>query len=814
MTDLYITKNKSGDNLFQALRDQGIRHVQNLSGKVWTDYNIHDPGVTTLEQLCFGITELVYKAGFDVADLLTTADGGIDYEALGLFPPEQILYNQATTPKDYMKLIFDRVPEVAGVWVSPDEDMNGLWHVDIRLEKEFPRHERERIIQSVRDLYAGHRNLCEDIGRIRILENRNLRLEARVEISGHREPSLILARIYHDAGRYITRPMLYRDIHWDDDVPPDQVMEGPRLRHGIIDDDDVPMRRKWVDLPGLARVIREVAGVDAILEIALLEPITGQRHETLVHEPDRASVLNLEFPETGPDIQVFLYKKERLCPVKFKELLDQTRRLPGHRRELGHSTEEVRARPPLPRGRFRHPGQYHSIQELFPYIYGINHFGVPDSYPALDKARAKQLKSYLMLFEQIMANLSADIENLPRLFSIDPSVDRSYFSRILDDSHGPNLSGLYRETPDKAARELDDIMGKHDRFVERRNRIMDYLLGLYGESFTQNSLSRFNYYYPGLLFSRYLLALKLRFLRQLPRISRKRGSGRNILRTAWNTGNVSGLKHKTSLLLGFDSHEQRSLTLAFTRHGLELISDEEFTRLKLGTFEIQFVEPRDIGRRMAAPFKQVPYMATPTSRDEIHPLMKETLFMKYNLFNKSALTQGLDLSNFRFGSFSGKTWQVIFRPYPGSRWCYLASFRKRRTAMRAANHLMRFIRRLNIMSEGMHIVEHLLLRNGAEKDDAGFFPSRISVLFPAWTPRCSDPQFRHLAQETVRINAPAHVGIDFYWLDFRQMLNFEILFHDWLRETAGQTDLADGLSGEMIRFLQSAKKDHRVPDFL
>jgi len=38
---------------YVRLREEGIRLIQRMSGEVWTDYNETDPGVTTLEQLCY-----------------------------------------------------------------------------------------------------------------------------------------------------------------------------------------------------------------------------------------------------------------------------------------------------------------------------------------------------------------------------------------------------------------------------------------------------------------------------------------------------------------------------------------------------------------------------------------------------------------------------------------------------------------------------------------------------------------------------------------------------------------------------------------
>jgi hypothetical protein len=36
---------------FERLRDEAIENVQKYSGAEWTDYNLHDPGITILEAL-------------------------------------------------------------------------------------------------------------------------------------------------------------------------------------------------------------------------------------------------------------------------------------------------------------------------------------------------------------------------------------------------------------------------------------------------------------------------------------------------------------------------------------------------------------------------------------------------------------------------------------------------------------------------------------------------------------------------------------------------------------------------------------------
>ena len=34
---------------YEFLRGGGLKHIEELSSRIWTDYNVHDPGITTLE---------------------------------------------------------------------------------------------------------------------------------------------------------------------------------------------------------------------------------------------------------------------------------------------------------------------------------------------------------------------------------------------------------------------------------------------------------------------------------------------------------------------------------------------------------------------------------------------------------------------------------------------------------------------------------------------------------------------------------------------------------------------------------------------
>jgi hypothetical protein len=46
---------------FYELRRRGIGFVQKAGSDQWTDYNVHDPGITILEALSYAITDLGYR---------------------------------------------------------------------------------------------------------------------------------------------------------------------------------------------------------------------------------------------------------------------------------------------------------------------------------------------------------------------------------------------------------------------------------------------------------------------------------------------------------------------------------------------------------------------------------------------------------------------------------------------------------------------------------------------------------------------------------------------------------------------------------
>ena len=57
---------------FEHLRDLGQEYIEDLSRKIWTDYNIHDPGITIMELLCYAITDLGLRINQPIENLVAS----------------------------------------------------------------------------------------------------------------------------------------------------------------------------------------------------------------------------------------------------------------------------------------------------------------------------------------------------------------------------------------------------------------------------------------------------------------------------------------------------------------------------------------------------------------------------------------------------------------------------------------------------------------------------------------------------------------------------------------------------------------------
>ena len=198
----FIRQEAQEQALFSRLQAHTLEEVQRMSGNVWTDYNVHDPGVTLADVANYGLAELDYKLGFPLADYLTREDGVFDPERHGLFLPRDVYTTTPVTTEDYRRLMLDNIPEIEDVMVEWDDNQCGY---DIRFTPSpFEEGNEAYIANRIGEIYHAHRNLCERLNNVSSVHREKLEFQAELEMKPGGDATLLLARIYATILRYLS----------------------------------------------------------------------------------------------------------------------------------------------------------------------------------------------------------------------------------------------------------------------------------------------------------------------------------------------------------------------------------------------------------------------------------------------------------------------------------------------------------------------------------------------------------------------------------------------------------------------------------
>src|SRR5262245_55149177 len=105
---------------FYRLRREGIGFIAQMGSRKWTDSNVHDPGITILEAFSYAITDLAYRLGWDIEDILTpkvpSADPLQPYPNQAFPTAREILTVNPVTPNDFRRLLID-LDFVRNAWI-------------------------------------------------------------------------------------------------------------------------------------------------------------------------------------------------------------------------------------------------------------------------------------------------------------------------------------------------------------------------------------------------------------------------------------------------------------------------------------------------------------------------------------------------------------------------------------------------------------------------------------------------------------------------------------------------------------------------
>lgn len=790
----------SPDLEYVYLRDEGMRVIQRQAARTWTDHNESDPGVTTLEQLCYALTDLSYRAEFPVPDLLVgEPGGGIDPGRQALHPAGEIFPVNPVTPDDYRRLLMDRVPRVANAWVTPYRPSTaaargvwGLWDIDLYVpgvDAACNPGEEERVMDAARRVYCAHRNLCEDVRSVTVLREAPVAVHAEVTIGGTAAPDQVMAALLFRLGNFFApepaRQPLDRLVR--DGVPPSQIFQGPLPLHGFIPDAELRPRPDAVPVDRVVRTVLATPGVTGVRRLSVQAdgrtwrggesvPVGRGRILRLQERPGRGG-FSIRLLCAGVEVAVDPARVER-----------RLRRLWADQRRTWPLEDVYGELFGIPAGEYRDVARYYSVQNQFPAVYGISAWGLPGDAPVERRAQARQLKGYLLPFEQLMADCLAQLAHARDLLSTlgpdDPDGACSYWYQPLDPAV-PDVEPLLRRGPDGYRQELPRIVALQDPWVRRRGHFLAFLLGLYADGVEADGVAGAEGDPFGGADSAQrdgsLYRARLELLRRVVESTRDRGRAFDYLRRP-SPANAAGMELRCRVQLGLPVADRRPLQEVLRERGVEL-------RPRAAPGEDGVMEWH--GEHIESSFAPVSAFSRGAPAGMAGPGPR--------VLPEEVLDADPAPGDLRVGSVPGDTaFSAVARTAGG--WRLVGRYADQADAVAAGREYGDLVRQLRRHARQLYIVEHLLLRAGRYRGgnggaraggDAFVYGAAITAVFFLPDRLLSDASYQAFAREVVRANAPAHLAVECCFLSATRGTEFETVYRAWQQalESGGRARL-------------------------
>ncbi|HAT65148.1 MAG TPA: hypothetical protein DCS66_11190 [Flavobacteriaceae bacterium] len=812
-----IPKNTSTqDDLdFQFLKKKGIEYIESLGGSLWSDYNSHDPGKTILEVLSYALTDLGNRINLPVEVLLAEENNASALKKQFL-TAEKALPIKPITPLDYRKLFID-LDGVKNAWLKkhvkkvyanckdlemgfqpfevPDNKqksfvLNGLYDVLIEVDDSYEGTVKD-LKENVRKAYHANRNLCEDIIHIEEVDEHPVKICAQIELLPDADDEYVHALVLKAIDDYLSPNLRFYSLKGmlEKGYTTDEIYNGPLLSNGFIDTEELRNTelKKEIRLSDLIDIIQKIEGVDVIRDITI-DHCDGTS--------DGTTTWNICIPEgkkpTRCDKSAFSYYKGFL-PLNINQqevenyLIEFEEAEEAEASQIASESKVLQ----LPNAEGQTLGRFTTIQNDFPEVYGVGQIGVRPSAPTEDKAKVKQLKGYLLFFDQILATYFAHLQKVKELFSIDGELSQSYFTQLVEDVKDlPELvSANYTSNENITELLLSDL----DETIVRRNQILDHLLSRFAENFSEYAFLMKQLY--GSYTDQAVIKTKERFLKEYGIIGCERGLSFNYYKqlpaNLWDTNNVSAFQKRIALLSGNPDYSRRN----FSDDPLEIYEEVDTD----GYIEYRFRFRDASSTILGSGSKHYHSLAS---------LYKEILDVK----NYGRFAEHYEIKT----SISGKFYFNLTNPNypdPGDERHVIARriayYNTQQNAENAIENVVEFMNELQ-PNEGMYLIEHILLRPDVTKETMNkdyFLPIcedncescegvdpysfRVSIVLPGWTERYSNVDFRKFMEDLIQKELPSHIMAKICWIGWpksykmepgeeNEMVEMEEAYQAWL----------------------------------
>ena len=827
--------NSSSDDMnFDFLRKKGIEYIESLGSQFWTDYNTHDPGITILEVLCYAITDLGMRINLPIADLLSNNSNPIDEQ---FFTASKILPTQAITALDYRKILIDIDPKrIKNCWLQKttkklfinckegkisfvkedfsettqtfikETDIKGYYNILVDFDENDPA-EKELLRTQIIEKFHANRNLCEDILEVKEIEIQPIAVCALIELEAEADEEYVHAVITLELEKYLSPTIKYYSLAemFDKGFSSDEIYEGPFLDNGFIDTNELKNSslRTEVRLSDIMQIIMNVEGVKVIKDISL------NNCELIESE---GSVWNICIPankKPGLCHKSTLNFSKGFLPVtvnktKSKKYLEDLKEDLAYTQQKAAENRDIR----LPNGKTVESDFYSSITNNFPENYGIGEAGLSEAAGAERKAKAKQLKGYLLFFDQILASYFKHLSNVKELLSINGDLENTYFTQPISDMTGFDeiVNEAYLSSNEE---KLDDLLfGDLDDSIKRQNQMKDHLIARFAERFAEYAFLMKSLY--GSSSDEIVLQNKSAFLSNYDTISSKRGSAFNYFNqpalNLWDTFNVTGLENRIAGLLGIKG-DKNPLTdkRGIKRKNISNLFVQIYDpspgvvpnlfrwRIRNSANKILLTATEDYPNQLSAIDEM--YFSIlkiyETSEKEIeHAFEKlienrekgiafsDTVIDTFEVIESDTHQYSFHIVNPEFVDDIDNPDRIIARHYK----LYL-TLEKVKAAML---DLLKFFKE-EFSDEGIFLVEHILLVPDPSEviDESYYMPIciedcsddcclpnpysfKISVVLPGYTYRFANVDFRNFAEDVIRQEIPSHILGKICWIGYRK----------------------------------------------
>ncbi len=837
----------TGDDLDYAfLRKKGLEYIEQLASDLWTDYNTHDPGITILEMLAYALTDLGARLEMPLESILAPEDENAPSIGDQFFKALQILPSQPVTEADYRKLFID-IEGVKNCWLKPYEktvyvdcknnrlsydaddftdidsafktefQLLGLYSVIVDFDDfdpdEFPDEtavntEKERIYEEIKTRYHANRNLCEDLVDISEVKTHPIAVCTGIELNPEADEELVHAKVLRAIDNYFSPSLRFYSLKQmiEKGYTSDQIFDGSVLESGFIEQQELinAKLRTEVRLSDIMNLIMNIDGVKVIKDITIKDcHKSGDEGEAWV-----ICVEDGKKPVRCPDSAYSYYKSVLPVNVNHKKVdiyLDEMEKAAKAEQELARFNME----PEIPAGEFLNTSEATTIQNDFPDTYGIGPNGLPSRVETARKAQAKQLKGYLLFFDQVLATYFAHLGKVKDLLSVNNKLKQTYYTQAVKDIKGfSELVNGYPENDNEALTEL--LFTGLDNRVKRKNKILDHMIARFAEKFSDYAFLMKQLY--GVHSEKVILQTKQEFLKDYDQTSMARGSAFNYFRqpneNLWNTENVSGVQKRISRLAGIKNYERRNLSESF----VEMYDFLDAEGVKVYRWRIR----NESGEIILTATENYPN--TRLAEKELHlsveKIIETTEETVEKVFAEIEIVDETIVGNFQVQlSETGKfSFNVINREAdPNSaQWVIARQYLYYDSPEELKNAMLDFLRFMVYVfsEEGMFLVEHILLRPDmtagsvpltqfmpvCEGDCEGCNPVdpysyRVTIILPGWAYRFADTDFRNFLEDLIRKELPAHVLARICWVGHRKnqlpddendMLQFEQAYREFL----------------------------------